>query len=184
MRFLRCRLDEIGAGRRRLAAFIAARKPVSAAIPLILVGALFCSGCTLLPHPYGFITPVVAQAGDEIVFDIPADRRPAQTQFREVLVTRFGDATASPKRTAAGAFWAMQMNIYQFKVEPVVDWPIRYGRPIANTVTTVPARKLVPGRYRFSGSVEFVGPDIERFGGYKILIVEFSIGTDQRLALD
>jgi|SRR5215471_7913093 len=146
-------------------------------ICFVLAGSILCSGCSYLES----IELVVAQVGNNVVFDVPADKKSLTAALSDIVVSRIADAdhgTQTPtKQSAAEVFWHVRMDTLVFKDHFFADWPIRYGQQIAHAAQNVPAKKLQPGRYRVHGSV------VDYNGGFVSLRVEFLIDSDLKLRL-
>jgi hypothetical protein len=127
-----------------------------------------------------FITPVITQLGDDIIFDLPSSmKKPPVTILREVIVSRKPDQdqTSEPE-----IFWHVRMDRRVIKADPLIRWPIRYGDKIPNAVEAVAAKKWRPGRYLLDVGVIFESEDGSRSDDAdKFLLQEFSIDNNLRL---
>jgi hypothetical protein len=125
------------------------------------------------------ITAVVSQPGDDIIFDLPASKKPPITGLIEISVSRAPDLKDVAEREV---FWHLRMDYRVFKDNPIIRWPMRYGETVANTALLVPAKKLRTGRYRFYADVSFANSDRSiQNDPAKVLLLEFLIDDQLRL---
>jgi hypothetical protein len=150
---------------------------VRAAI-IVIVSALG-SGCFFIGDRGPVTMPaIVSQVGDDILFDLPSSvGRPRSTTFEAIVILRY---PAPDRRSGGEERWRMQMDKRLFKEDPILEWPMRYGQNIANTVQIVRAKKLEPGHYHLDLVVILRDVDGQN-GGIRNLISDFSINKNLKL---
>jgi hypothetical protein len=170
--------------KRAIGKLVAAARAIT--ILLLVVGSSACAAYWGDPLPER-VDLVVFQAGDDIRFDWPTDFTPEQREAAVIL----GELTVAPatseNRPASlcigygqGAFWDAKGDSRRFKDSPVFHLPLQYGQTIANTVVSVPAKRLTAGRYRLCAGVAAIK---DHFNGsnFTTLFAEFEIDGNLRL---
>ena len=167
--------------RSNLLLAIVLRSQKSLIICFLLFSSVLCSG--MQRYFSEAIIPSVTQVDNDILFDIPKAKKPIATELSGIVVSRIVSIDRGTHKPVAAeeVFWHVEMDRRQFKESPLIEWPIRYGQQITNASQHVPPKKIQPGRYRFSGSVRFVDPNVKDEDSRKYLPVEFSIDGDLRL---
>jgi hypothetical protein len=146
---------------------------------LIVIVSALGSGCFFIGDRGSERMPaLVSQVGDDVLFDLPSSAgRPKSTTFEAIVVLRY---PSTDRRLGGEERWRTQMDKRLFKEDPIVEWPVRYGQNIANSVQIVPAKKLEPGYYRLYLGVVLHDVDAQS-GQERTLISEFSIDANLKL---
>lgn len=144
-------------------------------VSIVGSGCFFYMGDPIPPR----IPADISQVDGHIFFDLPSSSTPSSTIFEEIIVLRIPES----KRVAdSEKVWHMRMDKRVFKDDPPMNWPMRYGQKIANTVELLAAKKLQPGSYRVDLVVVLDGPEGSNDSrGIKTLVSDFSIDKDFRL---
>ena len=113
---------------------------------------------------------LVTEAGGELFFDLVEPRMWASAVLLDIVVTRLAEGDSDSE-----FFWKAQMNIFRFKDEPIISWPIRYGMPIANTDLIVSPKPLRSGRYVFYAGIRVADGQTSVGYSFKLLHADFSL---------